>query len=303
MLTDAVDRYLAVRRTAGFALAADGERLKHFAEFATARGHVTITSAIAIDWAGLAGSVQQRARRLGLVIRFARYLRAEDARHKIPPAVFGAERLPRPAPYILTPEQIRTLVQAAAQSGYRTFRRVTYSTLFALLACTGLRVSEAIRLRCRDVTPDGLIIRRTKFGKSRLVPLHDTAQTALERYLRQRRRFAPAEDRVFVSTKRTPLRLSEVAKAFRTAVRRAGLPCRPRQRPHPTPYSLRHTFATRALQVCPPTRDAITRHMVALSTYLGHASVAHTYWYLEAVPDLMRDIADQTERMAMGGQS
>jgi integrase len=277
MRIDAVDRYLAVRRAAGFTLAGDGRRLKQFAEFAHARGHVTITSGIAIEWAGLARPVSQRARRLGLVIRLARYLRAEDGRHEIPPAAFGAERLPRPTPYILTPEQIRHLIRAAAQSGYRTFRRVTYPTLFALLACTGLRMSEAIRLRYRDITPDGLVIRRTKFGKSRLVPLHDTAQAALERHLRQRRRVARADDHVFVSTKRTPLRLSDVAKAFRTAVRRVGLPRRTGQRPHPTPYSLRHTFATRALQACPPSREAITRHMVALSAYLGHSTAANTY--------------------------
>jgi integrase len=303
MLNDAVDRYLAVRRAAGFALAGDGRRLKRFAEFAHARGHVTITSGIAIEWASVARSVPQRARRLGLLIRLARYLRAEDGRHEIPPAVFGAERLPRPSPYILTPEQIRHLIRAAAQSGYRTFRRVTYPTFFALLACTGLRVSEAIRLRYRDITPDGLVIRRTKFGKSRLVPLHDTAQTALERYLRQRRRVARADDHVFISTTQTPLRLSDVAKAFRAAVQRVGLPRRTGQRPHPTPYSLRHTFATRALQVCPPSREAVTRHMVALSTYLGHSTAANTYWYLEAVPDLLRDIADETERTVMGGQS
>jgi integrase/recombinase XerD len=302
MLIDAVERYLAVRRAAGFGLASDGRRLKRFAEFASARDQVTITSASAIEWAGLARSVAQRARRLGLVIRLARYLRAEDARHEIPPAVFGPERLPRPTPYIMTPEQIRDLIRAASRSGYRTFRRVTYPTLFALLACTGLRVSEAIRLRLGDVTPDGLVIRRTKFGKSRLVPLHDTAQAALERYLRQRRHFAPADDHVFVSTTHTPLRLSDVAKAFRTAVRPV-VARRTGQRPLPTPYSLRHTFATRALTACPPSRDTIARHMVALSTYLGHSSVANTYWYLEAVPELLRDIADHTERVVMGEQS
>ena len=302
MLTEAVNRYLAVRRAVAFTLTAEGRLLNLFAEFADARGQHTISSAIAIEWAGSARSVPQRARRLGLVIRLARYLRAEDGRHEIPPTVFGAERLPRSTPYILTLEQIRDVIQAAAQSGHRTLRRATYSTLFSLLACTGLRVSEAIRLRYDDLTPDGLVIRRTKFGKSRLVPLHDTAQAGLERYLRQRRPFAPADDHVFVSLNRIALRVNDVEKAFRTAVHRVGLPHRPGQRTQPTPHSLRHAFATRALQICPPGRDAITRHMVALSTYLGHSTVAHTYWYLEAIPDLMRDIADQTEQMVIGGQ-
>jgi integrase len=89
--------------------------------------------------------------------------------------------------------------------------------------------------------------------------------------------------------------------AFRTTVKRVGLPHRPEQT-RPTAKSLRHTFATRALQTCPDGRDAITRHMVALSTYLGHKSVAETYWYLEAVPDLMRDIADRAECLATGGR-
>src|SRR5207253_7078736 len=135
----------------------------------------------------------QRARRLGIVIRFARYLRAEDACHQIPPAAFGAEKRSRPVPYILSEAQIRQLVIAASRSGYRTLRRETYSTLFALLASTGLRVSEAIRLRLDDITPDGLVIRCSKFRKSRLVPLHDTARTGLERYLRRRCLYAPAE--------------------------------------------------------------------------------------------------------------
>jgi integrase/recombinase XerD len=162
-------------------------------------------------------------------------------------------------------------------------------------------VSEAIRLRFADLTADGLTIRGTKFRKSRLVPLHDTARTGLERYLQQRRPHAPFDDHVFVSLRRKPLLLADVATAFRTAVMRAGLPHGAGGR-WPTPHSLRHTFAVRALQACPDGRDAISRHMVALATYLGHGNVAYTYWYLEAVPDLMRDIAAQVERVATGGR-
>jgi integrase len=201
----------------------------------------------------------------------------------------------------LAQDDIRHLINAASRSGYRTLRRDTYSTLFALLACTGLRVSEAIRLRLQDITPDGLVIRCSKFCKSRLVPLHDTARAGLERYLRRRCPYAPGDDHVFVSLRRKPLLLGDVATAFRTAARAIGLPDEPK-RSRPTPHSLRHTFAVRALQACPDGRDAISQHMVALSTYLGHAKVAHTYWYLEAVPDLMADIADRCERYVMGGQ-
>lgn len=301
MLTQAVESYVALRRAAGFAFNSEASFLRSFAAFSKTRGESYVRVPVVIQWAGLARSAPQRARRLGIAMRFARYLHAEDQRHEIPPAVFGAEKPPRPVPYILSPQQIRDLIRAASQSGYRTLRRETYRTLFALLACTGLRVSEAIQLRFEDITPDGLVIRCTKYRKSRLVPLHDTAQVGLERYLQRRRPYAPADDHLFVSLRRKPLLLSDVESAFRTATHAIGLPDGP-GRAQPTPHSLRHTFAVRALQACPDSRDAITQHMLALSTYLGHAHVADTYWYLEAVPELMSDIADRCERFVMGGQ-
>lgn len=298
MLTRAVETYLAVRGAAGFALRCESSHLKRFATFCEARKQHYVSADIAIEWAGLSRSVPQRARRLGMVIRFARYLRAEDERHEVPPAVFGTEKLPRPTPYVLTGKQIQQLVTAASQSR-RRICGLTYSTLFSLLACTGLRVSEAIHLRFDDITPDGLVIRRTKFCKSRLVPLHQTAQAGLERYLQQRRLYALYDDHVFVSLQRKLLSLGAVDEAFRTAVKRAGLP--PGLRGvRPTPRSLRHSFAVRALETCPDGRDAITKHMLALSTYLGHSRVAHTFWYLQAVPELMRDIADRAEQFAIG---
>jgi integrase/recombinase XerD len=302
MLTQSVESYVAIRQAAGFAFKSAGSLLKTFAAFSEARGECYVRAPIAIEWAGLAQSVYTRARRLGVVIRCSRYLHAEDARHEIPPNVFGAENRQRPVPYILTQNEVKLLVNAASKSGYRTLRRDTYSTLFALLACTGLRVSEAIRLRFNDITPDGLVIRRTKFCKSRLVPLHDTARAGLERYLQRRLLYAPGDDHVFVSLRRKPLLLGDVNSAFHTAARAIGLPDEPK-RSRPTAHSLRHTFAVRALQACPDGRDAITQHMVALSTYLGHVNVANTYWYLEAVPELMNDIAESCERFAMGGQS
>jgi integrase len=302
MLAHAVESYLALRRAFGFALRSAGFHLKSFATFSEARGQYYVSSDIAIEWAGLAQSVSQRARRLGTVIRFARYLRTEDQRHEMPPAIFGVERPPRPTPYILTAEQIRQLIRAASQWGHKTLRGATYSTLFSLLACTGLRRSEAIHLRYADITPDGLVIRNTKFRKSRLVPLHETARAGLERYLQQRRLYAPFDDHVFVSLQRKPLLPEDVDRAFRAAVKRVGLPSGG-GRARPTPHSLRHTFAVRALENCPDGRDAITKHMLALSTYLGHSKVAHTYWYLEAVPELMRDIAERTEHFTLRGQS
>jgi integrase/recombinase XerD len=300
MLTRAVETYLAVRRAAGFALKDEGSCLKSFAKFSEAKKQHYVSAKIAIEWAGLAQSMSQRARRLGMVIRFARYLHAEDERHEVPPAVFGAEKLPRPTPYILTEKQIQQFI-AASQLRHRICG-ATYSTLFSLFACTGLRLSEATHLRLDDITPDGLVIRHTKFRKSRLVPLHKTAQAGLERYLQQRRPYAPFDDHVFVSMRRKVLARNTVEKTFRMLVKRVGLPLGP-GRVRPSTRSLRHTFAVRALETCPDGRDAVTKHMLALSTYLGHSKIAHTYWYLEAVPELMRDIADRAEQFAMGGRA
>ena len=300
MLARAVRSYVSMRRTTGFAFKEAGYHVTSFAAYSDASSQRYVNTQTAIEWARQVPSVYQRARRLADVARFARYLRAEDERHEIPPAVFGRERRPRRPPYILSEEQIRRLIELATQSGYRTLRRQTYSTLFALLSCTGLRVSEAIRLRYNDITPDGLVIRATKFQKTRLIPLHDTARAGLERYLQQRRPYAPLDDHVFISLRRKPLLIEDVDKAFRTIAAKMGLPTGRAQR-RPTPHSLRHAFAVRALQTCPDGRDRITKHMLMLSTYLGHSSAALTYWYLEAVPELMRSIAERCEAHVSGG--
>ena len=302
MLAQAVQSYLAVRRTCGFKLEGTDWRLRSFATFSEARGKSYVCSQTAIEWAGLARSIPERARRLGGVIRFARYMRAEDQHHEVPPAVFGSEHRRRAIPYIFSRHDIERLVQAAVHPAFRGLRRDTYSTFFALLACTGLRVSEAIGLRYEDITPDGLVIRSSKFGKSRLVALHETARDHLDRYLERRRRYVAFDDHVFVSVKRKALCGSDVRYAFRTAARKIGLPCGSQQRPRATPHSLRHTFAVRALETCPDSRDRITQHMLALSTYLGHSKIANTYWYLEATPELMRDIAQCCESFFTGEQ-
>ena len=130
MLVRAVQSYLAVRRAAGFSLREVGIHLQSFAAYSDARGQHCVNSQTAIEWARQVASLESRARRLADVARFARYLKAEGAGHEVPPAVFGRERRPRPTPYILSEEQIREIIRLAAQSGYRTLRRQTYSTLW-----------------------------------------------------------------------------------------------------------------------------------------------------------------------------
>jgi integrase len=302
MLIESVESYLAVRRAMGFALHSEGTLLQSFAVFSEAAGKDHVHTETAIAWAGAARSTTTRARRLGQVIRFARYIRAEDQRHEIPPAVFGCEKKSRPTPYIFSSDDVGRLVQAASTMGKRNaFRGRTYSTFFALLACTGLRVSEAIHLCFDDITSDGLIIRCSKFRKSRLVPLHESAQAALERYLQTRRSFAPFDSHVFVSLRRRRLLIGDAETAFHQSIEKMGLPRGPGL-VRPTIHSLRHSFAVRALETCPDGRDRITKHMVALSTYLGHSTIAGTYWYLEATPTLMRDIADSCQSFFIGGR-
>jgi integrase len=134
-----------------------------------------------------------------------------------------------------------------------------------------------------------------------MVPLHSTAQIGLERYIQRRRPFAPFDDHVFVSLRRRSLLVADAETAFRTAAMKIGLKREPGL-PRPTIHSLRHTFAVRALENCPDGRDRITKHMVALSTYLGHSKVADTYWYLEATPELMNGIADSCQAFFVGGR-
>jgi integrase len=283
MLTQTVDYYLKIRRACGFKLVSQGKLLQNFARFSDLRGKHYVCSDVAIEWAGLGSSVPQRARRLSEVIRFSRYMRAEDPLHELPPPVFGIEKRLRPIPYIFSQDEIQRFVQAATEIRCHSFRGKTYSTLFALLACTGLRVSEATALRFEDITPDGLVI-KGKFRKSRLVPLHETAEAGIHRYLEYRRPYAPYEDHVFVSLQKKPLLPWDVYRTFKTVAKKIGLERRP-DSPRPTPHSFRHTF----------------KHMLALSTYLGHSKIHHTYWYLEAVPDLMKDIAQRCETFFKGG--
>jgi integrase/recombinase XerD len=303
MLRRAADNYLALRRACGYKLTAAGFHLQSFAAFSRARDQHYVCAATAIEWAGLGSSVHARAGRLATVIRFTRHLRAEDPRHELPPPVYGSEQRPRPVPYTLSLENIRQLVAASAvQYGrHGALCGDTYSTLFSLLACTGLRVSEATALRYADITADGLVIRQTKFKKARLVPLHATARTGLEQYIGRRRLYAPFDDHLFISRRRKPLDLEDVDNAFKAAVTRIGLPSR--GRPRPTPHSLRHFFAVQSLLACPDGRDRITQHMVALSTALGHTCVEKTYWYLEPTAELMSDIAARSENFFTAAQS
>lgn len=301
MLIPAVDRYLAVRRAVGFKLQSTEYYLRDFARFASTRGEGYVVAKTAIDWAATAAGEAQRHNRLTTVVRFAHFMRAENPRHEVPPDnVFCGQRQ-RPTPYIFSDEDIQRLVAYAGQLGPPgALRPHTYSTFLGLLAVTGMRAAEARNLQWPDITPDGLIIRESKFKKSRLVPLHESAWTALTAYLERRRRVAGHNPHLFISRRGTQLSHTVVAETFHTIVQRAGIHARPGHR-RPRLTDLRHSFAVKTLMACPDNRDQVSQHMLALSTYLGHAKIEHTFWYFEGIPELMADIAQRCEAFIYGG--
>ena len=199
--------------------------------------------------------------------------------------------------------QVQRIVQQANQLGpLDSLRPYTYSTLFGLLAATGLRISEGLALRISDITPDGLLIRETKFRKSRLVCLHDSVTVALNRYLSRRAKVIGNDDHIFVSHRGGHrLHYDVAAETFRFVLDAAGITNKPGM-PRPHLHDLRHRFAVKSLLACPDSRCKVTRHMLALTTYMGHAHVSSTYWYLDSTPQLMSDIASALETLLKGNE-
>ncbi|MPR12179.1 tyrosine-type recombinase/integrase [Microvirga tunisiensis] len=301
MLNLDLARYAELQHHLGFRFRIQHTLRKSFVAFAEGSGDQYVQTARVLAWATLAPSPQQRRNRLLTVRRFALALSAEDRHHEIPPAdALGRRLFERRIPHIYTADEITALMRAAAllkPSG--SIRPLLYETLFGLLAATGMRVSEALALSLDDLTADGLVIRQTKFQKSRLLPLHATTWEALDRYVSARQRLGTLNDALFVSTTGTPPSYPTVIAIFLRLARSTGLRGQPGQ-PGPRIHDLRHTFAVRSLEQCRPDRDAVGRHIVALSTYLGHAHVTDTYWYLQATPILMGQIASAGEALHQG---
>lgn len=298
-----IDAFLALRRAVGFQLETEEYLLHDFARWAAAHDETHVRTQTAMEWAAETRSPWQRERRLRTVAIFARHARAEDNRHEVPPiCVFGHKHV-RPVPHIYSPDEVQRLLETSSLLAPTWPRRPqVFTTLFGLLASTGLRVSEALDLRFGDVTADGLVIRKAKFNKTRLVPLHPTSATALDRYLDVRRRGSTVSDYVFISPKGGRLPYGTVLKWFLRLSREAGLGKGPGAR-GPRIHDLRHTFAVRVLESSPASASAVGPHVRALSTYLGHTHVADTCWYLHATPQLMRGVADACERLLEGAAS
>jgi integrase len=286
-----LDDYLAIRRALGFKLERAGLLLADFVAHLEANEADTITTDAALAWATLPpnGASNWGAQRLSVVRSFARHLHAIDPTHEVPPPGLLPGRSHRATPYLYADRDIAALM-AAARGLRAPLRAATFETLVGLLAVTGLRIGEALRLDRDDVdlVNGVLVIRLSKFGKSREVPLHPSTVDALAAYTRERDRLCrrPVDRTFFVSTAGTRLLYCNAHLAWLELVRRAGLQprsatCRPR------PHDLRHSFAVRTLLGWYPDGADVHARMPLLSTYLGHVHPGTTYWYLSAAPELL----------------
>jgi integrase len=299
-LRPALADYLAVRRALGYKLSREGKLLDQFLAYLEERGAQTITVEHALAWARLpaGASASWLFIRLSAIRGFASHLQTIDPATEVPPASLLPRRGRRTIPYLYSDRQIVALMDAAGT--LRTpHRAATYRTLIGLLAATGMRIGEAIGLDRDDFDQQGelIVVRNTKFGKSRELPLHSSTAGALRRYLRRTDRpgATAATDAVFVSTTGARLSRSHVHEAFQRLLARAGIKprsaiCRPR------PHDMRHSFAVRTILDGYQGDGEVEGRLAALSTYMGHSNPSDTYWYLSAAPELMELAAGRLER-------
>lgn len=287
-----VQAYLRARRALGYRLDKEGLLLLSFARYADRSGHKgPLSNKLVIRWASLPRDADPAywARRWNTVRIFARYQAVIEPATQIPPRhVFGAANR-RKTPHIFTANEVRRLLRRARRLSGR-LRPLTYQTLIGLLACAGLRISEALNLTVRDVDLEQGLLRvgHSKFQHSRLVPLHPSATRRLRHYSRCRSREFPLAQYFFVSDHGVALGYFNACRVFRKLAR--DLPTS-NGRPHVRLHDLRHTFACRVLVNWQRTSRGATGRVAFLSRYLGHAHLRDTYWYLTAVPQLLQQVA------------
>lgn len=303
-LERALSDYLRLRRGLGYYLERDQGELEQFVEFLQQAHMQRITTELAVKWARMPAGQHPVIwrKRLSTVRGFARFLATVDPASEIPPQDLLRAHQPRTAPYIYTTEQITDLM-GAARSLPRPIAAATFATVIGLLACTGLRLREALALQYPDVDLDAgeLIIRACKNHRQREVLLHPTATTALRQYTRLRnQRFpVPTTTAFFLSSLGGPLHKASFWHTFRELIKQAGLEGYG-ERVRPRPHDLRHTFTVRTLIGWYRAGDDIDRKIPALSTYLGHISPESTYWYLQAVPELLSLVSERLEHVPGG---
>src|SRR3954451_5331089 len=304
-LREAAEQYLQLRRNLGCQLRETGRLLQNFLAFAEREGASHVTTDLALRWAQQPSGVQPAtwAVRLQVVRRFALWLSAADRRTEVPPAGLLPGRYVRKRPYIYSDTEIRDLVRTAGQlASAAGLKGRTYATIFGLLAVNGMRVSEVVALDREDVDlGEGILrIRRTKVGKSRLVAVHDSTRQVLAEYARERDRIVrrPAAPAFFLSEGGDRVTACAARFNFAKVSREVGLraPTAGRHGRGPRLHDMRHRFAVCTLLRWYRAGLDVEREIPKLATYLGHVHVNETYWYLEAVPELLELAASRLER-------
>jgi len=301
--------YLELRHGLGFKLVDSEYLLQKFVNFAQQQKAQFITTQLALRWStqSTACHPARLAVRYRSVRLFAQYLSGIDSRTEIPPLGLLAQRYQRVIPYLYSNIEVAHLIEAAEKlRGPTPLRAVTYSTLFGLLAVTGMRVGEAIRLERGDVDHDRqlLTVRESKNGQTRLIPIHPTTQAMLWRFeqLRNQVHPKPQSPCFFLSEEGKRLTHTTVRKWFLVISLRIGLR-KPADRHGPRIHDLRHHFAISALLNWYRTKVDVETHLPELSTFLGHRNIADTYWYLSATPELLRLATLRLEQSKAGGPS
>jgi len=307
----ALGQYVALRRALGAQFHEPALTLGRFVATLEREGVEVLTTARALQWAQAPVGVQRAtwARRLSQVRGFATWLQASDPRTEVPPPRLLPARRRRPTPHIFTDQEIDQLLAAASRLPSPTgLRATTYRTLLGLLAATGLRPGEALALDTADVDlPTGILtIRQTKFGKSRFVPLAASTRAALAAYAARRDTLCPRRPTAAFLVGEHGTRLTGCAarRTFARVSRAVGLRAAAQGRRSgrgPRLQDMRHTFATRRLLEWYRAGRDVAQALPALATYLGHVDLAHTYWYLQAIPELLQLAADAASQRGRGG--
>lgn len=297
-LREQVANYLRLRRSLGYKLVEHERFLNQFLDYLEKIQASTITAENAVAWAKLPAGVNPRWHgvRLSAVRGFALWAQAFDPGIQVPPSGLLPMRTVRATPYLYSDEQIRALMNAAARLT-PAMRSATFQALIGLLTVTGMRAGEAIRADVADFDLDTgcLTVKGTKFGKTRLVPVHTTVIDEFRGYLEVRSATAlPGTTALFISVAGTRLTYDNAHRVFKKLTVQAGITprssaCRPRM------HDLRHSFAVNTLLDAYRTGGDVGELLPLLSTYLGHTEPANTYWYLHAAPELLALAADRLD--------
>lgn len=310
-LGQALNEYLALRHALGFKLRQTARELPRFVQFVEREGADFITTKLALRWAQENPEAKSvtHADRLAMVRRFAAWRSAEDPRTEIPPVRLLPRRYQRPTPYIYSTQEVESIVSTAAslpsESG---LRGCTFSTVFGLLAVTGMRVGEAVALNRDDVDLQAglLTIRQGKLGKSRFVPIHATTKDVLGHYAEKRDVIAPGANTpaFFVSERGRRISAWSAEANFITVshlIRLRSPTVDGRRGRGPRLHDLRHRFAVSTLIDWYRVDADVDREIPKLATYLGHEGPEQVYWYLQAVPELLELATQRSQQVASGG--